>query len=450
MATRRASSGVDVARTQHADLVRRRMHVRGQDLVVAGGHPGRPAHRDVLARSSRRARPARPRVARQPPARRRATISRTCCANARNSSFDETGSVSQPTATIVPIPPSTRASTTPSVVSRSDRLPAAAIPFSRSSFCAASTSPPVSSSARLQSIIPAPGQVAELLDEARSDGAHAGSSVVAASGCSRAPARRRARARLRRCLGVGSGSGTALPRRRARAPAAAVSAARSGADAGLREASAAGSAAAAASSRPVARSPRAAPRRRRDVEPAAMPSAMTRTTRLQDADRVVVAGDHEVGVVGVAVRVHETDDRDVQPPCLAHRQLLLAQIDQEDGVGQPLHLGDPAEVDLELLELGEHADPLLGGEQLELALVTQAPQLVQPLDALRDRAPVGEQAAEPAMVDVGHADARRLLLDRRPEPASSCRRTARCRRARRCCARTRAPARAAPASAAGR
>ena len=37
-------------------------------------------------------------------------------------------------------------------------------------------------------------------------------------------------------------------------------------------------------------------------------------------------------------------------------------------------------------------------------------QLVQPLDPVGDRAPVREQAAEPAVVDVRHADALRLAL----------------------------------------
>src|SRR4029077_3245259 len=65
---------------------------------------------------------------------------------------------------------------------------------------------------------------------------------------------------------------------------------------------------------------------------------------------------------------------------------------------------------LELLELGEHRDPLLGREQLQLTIVAQATEVVEAVDPIGDRAPVGEQAAEPAMVDVRHADALRLLL----------------------------------------
>ncbi len=84
------------------------------------------------------------------------TLSSAFSANARNSSLFDTGSVSQPTATIAPTPASERTSTRPSVVSRPARLPACAIPRSRRRIRAASRSPSVSCSARLQSIIPAP------------------------------------------------------------------------------------------------------------------------------------------------------------------------------------------------------------------------------------------------------------------------------------------------------
>src|SRR5437764_4064272 len=84
------------------------------------------------------------------------------------------------------------------------------------------------------------------------------------------------------------------------------------------------------------------------------------------ADRVVVAGDDIVGLVGIAVRVDERDDRQSEPACLAHGQLLLAEVDNEEGVRLTLHVGDAAEVLVELLELTLHGDPLLGGEELEL------------------------------------------------------------------------------------
>ena len=127
------------------------------------------------------------------------------------------------------------------------------------------------------------------------------------------------------------------------------------------------------------------------------------------ADCVVVARDDEVGLVRIAVGVDERDDRHAEPARLAHGELLLAEIDDEDGVRLPAQIGDTAEIRLELLELGEQRDSLLGGQQLELPLVLEPAQLVQVRDPIGDRAPVRQQAAEPPVCDVRHADARRLL-----------------------------------------
>ena len=71
------------------------------------------------------------------------------------------------------------------------------------------------------------------------------------------------------------------------------------------------------------------------------------------ADGVVVSGDHEVGLVGVAVGVHQPDHRDVQAPRLAHGQRLLLHVDDDDGVRQLAGVGHAAEVGLELLQLGQ-------------------------------------------------------------------------------------------------
>ena len=181
-----------------------------------------------------------------------------------------------------------------------------------------------------------------------------------------------------------------------------------------------------------------------------MPSATTRVDEAAGADRVVVPRDDVVGVVRVAVRVDEADDRDPQPARLANAPAAPCAGRHEDGVGEPLHVGHAAEVDLELLELGRASRCAPSREQLELALVAEAAQLVQALDALRDRAPVGEQAAEPAVVHVGHPDAGRLARDRvlrlllradEQDGAATLGDVAH---------ELRAPARAAPGSAAGR
>ena len=118
-----------------------------------------------------------------------------------------------------------------------------------------------------------------------------------------------------------------------------------------------------------------------------------------------------MGLVRIAVRVHERDHRQVQALCLANGQGLLLQVDDEDRVRLATHVCDAAEVRLELLELGLHRDPLLRRQQGELPIGLEAPEVVEVGDPVGDRAPVREQPAEPAVGHERHADARRLVTD---------------------------------------
>ncbi len=129
------------------------------------------------------------------------------------------------------------------------------------------------------------------------------------------------------------------------------------------------------------------------------------------ADRVVVAGDHVVDPVRVAVGVDQADDRDSQPLRLAHRDRLGLEVDHEHRLRNALHVLDAAEVRLQLLEVLLGGDPLAGRQQLQLTLRVVALEVVKALDPQRDRLEVGQQAAEPAVVDVRHAGRVSHLLD---------------------------------------
>ncbi len=127
------------------------------------------------------------------------------------------------------------------------------------------------------------------------------------------------------------------------------------------------------------------------------------------ANGIVVPGDHERRLVRVCIRVHEPDHGNPEALRLPDGELLLLHVQDEDRVGLSLHVRDSAEIRLELLELGLHRHALLGRQQVELSVGLQAAQVVQVRDALGDGLPVREQAAEPAVVDVGHAYAGRVL-----------------------------------------
>ena len=86
---------------------------------------------------------------------------------------------------------------------------------------------------------------------------------------------------------------------------------------------------------------------------------------------------------------------------LLDRDLLLVRVDHEQDVGQAAHVLDAAQGALELVALAAQVEQLLLGEALLRRRIGQLDlELAQPLDRLRDRLPVGQHAAEPAMVDV--------------------------------------------------
>ena len=133
--------------------------------------------------------------------------------------------------------------------------------------------------------------------------------------------------------------------------------------------------------------------------------------QLAGADRVVVPRDHVVDRGRVAVGVDQADDRDPQAGRLVDRDLLGFQVGDEDRVGQPVHVADAAEVELELREFGLHLHPLLGRQEVEFALLFPTVELVEAGDPARHRLEVGQQAAQPTFVDVGHLAAFGPFLD---------------------------------------
>ena len=312
------------------------------------------------------------------------TASSAASAKARNSSFLETGSVSQPTATIAPVFPETVASTSPSVVARPARLPAAAMPCSRRSRWAASTSPPVSSSARLAAIIPAPVRSRSSLTRLAEIWTWLMKPPRGRRARERAPARPQlpVRARLR-------------PRLPARPPRSA-SASGSGSGSGWVSSAGAG-----AKSAGLAR-----------CLPSEIASPSACTTRLHERIASSLPGITKSASSGSqfvstsAITGIPSRRASFTASCSLRRSTMKIASGCLRMSATPPRFASSFSSSA-CIEIRS-----LGGQQVELALVAQPSQLVQMLDPLRDRAPVGEQAAEPAVVHVRHARALGLLLDR--------------------------------------
>src|SRR6266545_7240975 len=84
-------------------------------------------------------------------------------------------------------------------------------------------------------------------------------------------------------------------------------------------------------------------------------------------DGVVVAGNHVLDDVGIAVGVDHCDHRDAELVGLGDRDVLLLRVQDEHRLGQLLHVPDALEVALELLELAGDDQRFLLGHGVELA-----------------------------------------------------------------------------------
>jgi hypothetical protein len=117
------------------------------------------------------------------------------------------------------------------------------------------------------------------------------------------------------------------------------------------------------------------------------------------AGRIVVAGDRVVDAVRRGIAVEHRDHRDAELARLEDGEFFLVRVDHEQKVRHAAHLADSAERFLQLLLLALEPEPFLLGQ----ALGTRVELLVDRLEA-RDRVghglPVGQRAAEPAMVHV--------------------------------------------------
>ena len=124
-----------------------------------------------------------------------------------------------------------------------------------------------------------------------------------------------------------------------------------------------------------------------------------------DPQRVVVAGDLEVHLVGIAIGVDDADDRNLQLARFVDGNLFLARVDDEDRVGQARHAADALEVLLELPAFLLEPRDFLLRQRLVAAVGDHRFQVAEAREAALNGVEVGQQPAQPALVHVVHAAA---------------------------------------------
>jgi hypothetical protein len=147
------------------------------------------------------------------------------------------------------------------------------------------------------------------------------------------------------------------------------------------------------------------------MRPSAAASAMMRVSRPPSGSRRRCR-DRELELVGVGVGVEDADHGDAELLGLVDREVLALGVDDPDRRRRLLQVADAAERLVQLVELALLEQELLLREARVGGVVeVELLELLHAREALADRLEVGEQATEPALVDVGLADARRLLGD---------------------------------------
>ena len=124
--------------------------------------------------------------------------------------------------------------------------------------------------------------------------------------------------------------------------------------------------------------------------------------QLDGTQRIVVARDDVVHFIRIAIGVNDTDYGDVQAACFLNGNRFFGRIDDKDDVGEARHILDPGEVLGEVLALALESGNFLLRAAAPGAFCRHGFEFAQALDRSLDGQKVGEQATEPAVVDVVH------------------------------------------------
>src|SRR5438876_320111 len=116
------------------------------------------------------------------------------------------------------------------------------------------------------------------------------------------------------------------------------------------------------------------------------------------ANRVIVAGDWVIDNLGVRVRINDGDHWNAKASRLIHCVLLAICIDHHQSVWQLRHLDYPVEVAPELCRLAIKRSQFLFSHFLVFRRLFDLFDVFQSPDALANSREVGQRAAEPALI----------------------------------------------------
>ena len=130
------------------------------------------------------------------------------------------------------------------------------------------------------------------------------------------------------------------------------------------------------------------------------------------AQGIIVARDGVIHFVGVTIGIHHRHHRNRQLARFPHGNLLVVGVNDEHGVRQAGHVLHTIQVFPIVAQCAPQPGLLFLGRGRQAAVGLSLLQLLEALDGFLDGGPVGQCAAQPAVVDVEHPAALGLFLNR--------------------------------------
>src|SRR5699024_7255243 len=127
------------------------------------------------------------------------------------------------------------------------------------------------------------------------------------------------------------------------------------------------------------------------------------------ANGIIVTRHDHVYAFRRAVRIDNGNDRNTQFARLVNRNAFVADIDDEQRIRQAGHFLDAADTALELVHFALATQRFALVELVDGAVLEHLLQVFQTLDRVAHGLEVRQHAAEPAVIDIGHAGALRLF-----------------------------------------
>ena len=119
-------------------------------------------------------------------------------------------------------------------------------------------------------------------------------------------------------------------------------------------------------------------------------------------DGVIVAGNREINNVRIAVGIQYCNNWDAQFVCFGNRNVFFHGVQNEDGVGEPFHVANAAQVAFKFFQLARKHQRFFFDHGFEFAGAAHALVLLHFCHPLRDGLEVGQHATQPTLVNVRH------------------------------------------------